>query len=127
MPRSKRAFNPRLFTVILGISSIIAFVLAAVIPSFKPFLVRVIDNLFIGAAINLMSMLYFRLRKNSERKIHKELIDKREQMSKLKKEERELLKHYDSFALFTRHFGWVALTLFALSAVGTILLSFSSP
>lgn len=112
--------NRRLLSVILGISIGLAVLVATIISSEKAWVVRIIDNLFLGALLNLCGMLFFRMRARQEEAVHTETVAKRKK-GKLAKEERKKLSRLDTFRLFTRHFGWSSLLLFVLSGLGTIL------
>lgn len=120
MPSFHSKLNKRLLTVILGISIGLAVMVATVIVSEKTWFARVIDNLFLGAVLNLLFMLYFRMRSGQEEKVNTEIVEKRKR-GKLTKEERKKLNRWEMFRLFTRHFGWSSLVLFLLSGIGTIL------
>lgn len=76
--------------------------------------------------MNLAFMLFFRMRSGHEEKAHLETVQKRKK-GKLAREEQKKLSRYDTFRLFTRHFGWGALLLFVISALGTIVYTMTKP
>lgn len=125
MPRSSQGINKRLLAVITGISVLLAVILSVVLPSLKPLPVRIVDNIFLGAVVNLAAYLYFRLRASSEAKVQQDRIKRRKDEGRPKVAEQEALKRYDMFSIFERHFGVCALILFVLATMGAIIASLS--
>lgn len=115
-----KKINRRLLTVILSISILLAVGVATVIMSEKDWFVRVIDNVFLGAILNLLFMMFFRMRAGHEEQAYKETVQQRKK-GKIKKEDRKKLSRYDTFRLFTTHFGWSSLVMFVLAGLGTVV------
>lgn len=103
----------------LGISIGLAMLVSTLIVSEKAWVVRVIDNVFLGAVLNLVFMLYFRMRVSQEEKARSAAQEKQKKGKTKKK--RNKLGRVETLRLITTHFGWSSFVLFVLSGLGTVI------
>lgn len=126
MPKHKQLknapqrLNIRLLAILVLISVALAFAVSAIIVTPKTYIVRVVDNLFLGGVMNLLLNLLMAFRANAEAKAFGHILEARQKNKNLPKEERLKLRQYDVFTMLRKHFGVAAIVLFVLSAIGTI-------